>query len=48
MRLADAPLRIGMIGLDTSHCPIFTDAINTAPAGSDEGAPAHRRGVRIK
>ncbi|MCE9592347.1 MAG: Gfo/Idh/MocA family oxidoreductase [Planctomycetes bacterium] len=24
-----------MIGLDTSHCPIFTEAINTAPAGSE-------------
>lgn len=32
---AAAPLKVGMIGLDTSHCPIFTDAINAAPAGSE-------------
>ncbi|MCX5661767.1 MAG: Gfo/Idh/MocA family oxidoreductase [Planctomycetota bacterium] len=32
---APTPLRVGMIGLDTSHCPIFTDAINTASPDSE-------------
>lgn len=29
------PLRVGMIGLDTSHCPIFAEAINHAPQGDE-------------
>ena len=30
---ADAPLRAGMIGLDTSHVPAFTKIFNTAKTG---------------
>ena len=31
------PLRIGMIGLDTSHCLAFAELLNNAEAGSDVG-----------
>jgi|694.fasta_scaffold00182_63 hypothetical protein len=31
---ADQPMRIGMIGLDTSHAPAFAKLINQAPADS--------------
>ena len=35
---AEKPLRVGMIGLDTSHCQAFTEAF-TLPIPSVDGAP---------
>ncbi len=36
-----ATLKIGMVGLDTSHCPAFTGILN------DEGNPYHIPGARV-
>lgn len=38
---ADAPLRVGMIGLDTSHAPAFTKLLN------DPAAPEELAGCRV-
>ena len=38
---AEKPLRVGMIGLDTSHCQAFTEAFN------DERSPQHVPGCRV-
>jgi hypothetical protein len=33
--VADEPMRVGIIGLDTSHAPAFTRLLNQAQADSD-------------
>ena len=38
---AEKPLRVGMIGLDTSHCHAFAEAFN------DEKSPQHVPGCRV-